>query len=346
MRGSEAVPTPRDRILTFLVERPSATGRQLREHLGVSRQALSAQLRPLVAAGKVVRSGTSRGASYSLPRAGHRITLRRVLKLTGLDEAATYEMFATSLNLAVELADHVEAIVRYAFTEMLNNAIDHSGAEICNAEMEVDDVGVSFRVRDRGAGVFATIARKLRLEDEHAAMVELIKGRTTTMPEAHTGEGLFFTARVASRFLLRSHRIELEWDRRRDDVFVRSRRQLAGTDVHFWVSRGARQRLEAVFAEFAPPEFDYEFLRTEVHVKLLQRAYVSRSEAKRLLTNLQRFRRIELDFRDVESVGQGFADEVFRVFASRHPEIRFGVRNASPAVVAMLRHAGWKEGPA
>jgi hypothetical protein len=172
-------------------------------------------------------------------------------------------------------------------------------------------------------------------------MVELVKGRTTTMPEAHTGEGLFFTARVASRFVLRSHRIELEWDRARDDVFVRNRRHLEGTEVRFWVRRGARQRLEAVFAEFAPEEFDYQFLRTQVHVKLLQRSYVSRSEAKRLLANLEKFRSIQLDFRDVHTVGQGFADEVFRVFARRHPQIGFEVRNASPAVSAMLRHGGW-----
>ena len=106
--------------------------------------------------------------------------------------------------------------------------------------------------------------------------------------------------------------------------------------------RGVRHRLEAVFAEFAPAEFDYEFLRTQVHVKLLRQSYVSRSEAKRLLANLERFRRIELDFRDVESVGQGFADEVFRVFAGRHPQIEFEVRHASPAVAAMLRHGGWE----
>ena len=106
--------------------------------------------------------------------------------------------------------------------------------------------------------------------------------------------------------------------------------------------RGSRQRLEAVFSEFAPAEFEHEFLRTEVHHKLLRRSYVSRSEARRLVASLEKFREIELDFRDVTSVGQGFADEVFRVFASRHPEIAIGVRNASRPVAAMLQHAGWR----
>lgn len=73
-------------------------------------------------------------------------------------------------------------------------------------------------------------------------------------------------------------------------------------------------------------------------LKLLQRDYVSRSEARRLLANLEKFREIVLDFRDVKSVGQGFADEVFRVFARRHPGISISARNANPVIDAMIRH--------
>jgi hypothetical protein len=74
-------------------------------------------------------------------------------------------------------------------------------------------------------------------------------------------------------------------------------------------------------------------------VKLLSQTCISQSEARRLLVNLDKFRRVELDFRNVESVGQGFADEVFRVFANNHPEIDLRPVNASPAVNAMIRHA-------
>jgi hypothetical protein len=75
-----------------------------------------------------------------------------------------------------------------------------------------------------------------------------------------------------------------------------------------------------------------------VWVKLLQPDYVSRSEARRLLVNLEKFREIVLDFRDVRSVGQGFADEVFRVFTGRNPEIVIRSENVNPAVMAMIRH--------
>lgn len=208
--------------------------------------------------------------------------------------------------------------------------------------MRLEPAAVRFEVRDRGIGVFHSISSKLGLDDEQAALVELLKGKTTTMREKHTGEGIFFTSRVADRFVLRSHRIRLEWNRFKDDVFVSQERFLAGTHVEFLVERGTRRRLEDVFGEFAPAEYDYRFDKTRVLVKLLQAEYISRSEAKRLLANLEKFREVVLDFRGVRLIGQGFADEIFRVFAAAHPEIKVSAQNASPVVDAMFRHVGGK----
>jgi hypothetical protein len=104
--------------------------------------------------------------------------------------------------------------------------------------------------------------------------------------------------------------------------------------------RDTRRRLPDVFSDFAPEEYDFRFEKTKVLVRLLQQDYVSRSEARRLTANLEKFREVVLDFSGVESVGQGFADEVLRVFAARYPHTAIKVENASPAVAAMLRHAG------
>jgi hypothetical protein len=159
------------------------------------------------------------------------------------------------------------------------------------------------------------------------------------MREAHSGEGIFFTSRAADRFLLRSHRIQVEWNRARDDVFVSRRRFLVGTDVRFQVQRGTTRGLDELFGEFAPEEYDFQFQKTKVLVRLLRRDYVSRSEARRLLANLEKFREIVLDFRDVQAMGQGFADEVFRVFARRYPSIVIKTENTNPVIDAMIRHA-------
>lgn len=335
-------PSTRDAIRDFIADKGSATSRQLADHLGITRQAVSLHLRQLLADGAIFKTGSTRAARY-FPReaAAPERRLRRDLDLPGLDESTVYEDVAIVLTLS-RLADNVEAIVHYAFTEMLNNAIDHSMADQCTIEVRLDATRLFFTVRDRGIGVFHSIAHKFELQDEHAAMIELVKGKTTTQPDAHSGEGIFFVSRAADRFVLRSHRLQLEWDRFRDDVFVSEPRFLKGTRVQFEIGVDSRTRLENVFAEFAPEEYDYQFEKTRVLVKLLRREYVSRSEAKRLLHNLDRFSEIELDMRDVTSMGQGFADEVFRVFASAHPEILIRTVNAGKAIEAMIRHVGKK----
>ena len=333
-------------ILAYLSRRKSVTGGELRAHLGFSRQALSFHMRRLLQTGQVVRSGATRGACYNL--AGRLPTgdsVSRHLLTQGLVEDRVWEDLAIRLNLGRALRPHVEAIVRYGFTEMLNNVIEHSESDRCTIRFRLTSASASFEVRDPGIGVFHSIASKLGFPDEETALIELLKGRTTTMREAHTGEGIFFTSRVADRFLLRSHRIQVEWDRGEDDVFVSQRRLLAGTAVHFVIQRGSRRRLDEVFKEFATKEYDFKFQKTKVFVKLLRRDYVSRSEARRLLANLEKFREVVLDFREVTSVGQGFADEIFRVFARRYPAIKVTTEHTNPVIEAIIRHVMPTSGP-
>lgn len=334
-------PSKRDAILAYLEREASATSTNLADHLSITRQAVNLHLRPLIDAGTIVKTGSTRSARYFLASSAPEpevFTAR--LMLPGLDEADVYDRIAAMLNLRRNLRPNVEQIAHYAFTEMLNNAIDHSRAARCSLQVRLEAGRLTFEVREAGIGVFHSIADRFQLPDETAAMIELIKGKTTTMPEAHSGEGIFFTSRVADRMQLRSHRIQLEWNRPRDDVFVSAPRYRKGTTVFFEIRRDSRTRLDRVFEEFAPAAYDYRFERTRVMVKLLQTEYVSRSEAKRLLNNLERFAEVELDLRGVRQVGQGFADEVFRVFAANHPGTRIRVANADDSVAAMIRHVG------
>lgn len=328
----------RDAIRDYIEENGSATGPELAEYLGITRQAVSLHLRQLIANAEIIKTGSTRAARY-LPgdAAPAERQVKRTLALVDLDESSVYDDIAIVLTLS-RLRNNIESIVHYAFTEMLNNAIDHSMSDLCTIDVRLDAAKLAFTVRDQGIGVFNSIADKFALPDEHAAMIELIKGKTTTQPKAHSGEGIFFVSKAADRFTIRSHKLQIEWDRYRDDVFVSEPRFLKGTYVRFEIALDSRTRLENVFAEFAPQEYDFQFQKTRVLVKLLRRDYVSRSEAKRLLHNLDKFSEIELDMRDVISVGQGFADEVFRVFASAHPDIAIRASNAGKAVEAMIQH--------
>ena len=340
MRSAVASSTStRDAIVTYLEKHGAATSTDLVEHLRITRQAINLQIRALINAGQVVKTGSTRRARYFPASAAPQpAVFARPFDLVGLDEADVYERVATTLNLVRQLRPNVASIAHYAFTEMLNNAIEHSKADRCRVHMRLEASQLAFEVSEAGIGVFGSIANKLQLTDEQAAMIELLKGKTTTMPETHSGEGLFFTARSADRMVLNSRGIQVEWSRAHDDIFVSTPRFRQGTQVIFEIRRDSRTRLEDVFAEFAPAAYDFQFQKTRILVKLLQRDYVARSEAKRLLLNLEKFSEVELDMRGVKQLGQGFADEVFRVFASNYPHVQVRAINATDNIAAMIQH--------
>jgi hypothetical protein len=67
------------------------------------------------------------------------------------------------------------------------------------------------------------------------------------------------------------------------------------------------------------------------------RSFIARSQARRLLSRFEQFKEVSLDFEDVEFIGQGFADEVFRVFATAHPGVTLRPVNANEHVAKMIR---------
>ena len=86
---------------------------------------------------------------------------------------------------------------------------------------------------------------------------------------------------------------------------------------------------------------DFEFDTSRVVVKLFERGgeFVSRSEAKRVVAGLERFREVVVDFHRVESVGQGFADEIFRVWARAHPDTKLVPERMVEPVAFMVERA-------
>ena len=70
---------------------------------------------------------------------------------------------------------------------------------------------------------------------------------------------------------------------------------------------------------------------------------VARSHARRVLKDAEGNKELVIDFRGIEFMGRGFADEVFRVFQEEHPEIKITPLHASTSMLAMIRHLGGKQ---
>src|SRR5690606_10589015 len=104
------------------------------------------------------------------------------------------------LPLMENLPTHVRQICHHGFTEMVNNAMDHSGGTTLRIIVQREADGVFMAIEDDGHGIFRKVMDHCGLDSERQSILELAKGKLTTDPSHHSGEGIFFTSRVFDRF--------------------------------------------------------------------------------------------------------------------------------------------------
>ena len=345
--------TAEQKIIRFLERHNSSTTPRIAAFLGVSRQRAFTILSILVRDGKVVRTGKRRGTQYLLPQGTLAISgrLDLALKNDGLKEhEVLMEIRERFLPLKLA-AENIKSIFDYAFSEMLNNAIEHSHSQNISVSVFVagrtassEPSQFSFIVRDMGIGAFRNLMKKRGLSSELEAMQDVLKGKVTTAPEAHSGQGIFFTSKAADRFSLRSYGWEMRIDNTIPDIFfLEDTNPIVGTEVRFDIAYRSGRHLIDVFRAFESEDGSQDFDRTEIHVRLFTHGtvHMSRSQARRILVGLENFKRVTLDFDRVPTIGQAFADEIFRVFRLRHPTIRINATNANEAVRFMIERVDY-----
>lgn len=306
-----------------------------------TRQWVSTVLNQLARKDKLVRSRSGKNILYVLPEEKHLLAKRisKTLSNQDLQEDTVLDEIKSQTPFLQDIKENVDSILYYAFTEMLNNAIEHSGSKTITVSFEQTGDTIVFEVLDKGIGVFKNIRDKKQLDSELAAIQELLKGKTTTLPHSHTGEGIFFTSKIAQVFILDSFRYRLRVDNKIKDIFIEEINTYTGTRVRFEIEKSSNKHLNDVFQEYQSEPGAFSFDKTKVHIKLYTAGtiYISRSQARRLLANLDKFKVIILDFEGIKTVGQAFADEVFRVFTTRHPQIQIQSINMNEPVEFMVK---------
>ena len=340
----------KDQILHFIEARGKITSREIMSKVGVSRQYVNFVVSSLVTEGKVIKIGGTRGSFYISPgyMKKHPEVLPTFLKKRYtnklLEEHKVLLEIEDKLPQIKTLPENVRSLFTFAFSEMFNNAIEHSSSKFISILVSVRSGVLSFEVNDSGVGVFRNIMKKKNLKSELEAIQDLLKGKTTTMPKSHSGEGIFFTSKSSDKFILRSFGHTLEINTLSDDILVRNSRQTKrGTHVGFEVVINSQRHLDEVFKKYTNIDdgSGYGFDKTEIRVKLFTAGgvHISRSQARRILHSLEKFKVIVFDYENVPLVGQAFADEIYRVFQNRHPEIRLENENISEGVKFMIGRA-------
>jgi anti-sigma regulatory factor (Ser/Thr protein kinase) len=307
----------------------------LSEEFGFSRQRAHWYIAKEIKEGKIIKTGRTNSTRYFL-LGGNMVEFYYKIK----PELAEDQIWSKYVKpMVARCNDNVKSIIAYGFTEMYNNAIDHSDGKVIYTKIEIIDDNIKIMIMDDGVGIFKKIQEALSLNSIRESILHLSKGKFTTDPSKHTGEGIFFTSRIFDRFSIFSS--DMYYSFENEDWFLSREKNEnfgQGTLINMILSINTKKTPREIMDRYTDQEIGFN--KTIVAVALSSDPddpHVSRSQAKRLMMGLDKFKTIVLDFKNVSSVGQAFVDEVFRVFKNSHPDITIQHINANVDVEAMIK---------
>jgi anti-sigma regulatory factor (Ser/Thr protein kinase) len=321
-----------------VVAHPNDLTRHYMGNLNISRVGANNYIKQLEEKGWIARSGPSTRPVFS---PGYQRNVSKFYDIENLEEDMAW---AKDFRPYFSLAPNILNIVNHGFTEMLNNAIDHSGGGEVFIWARQTETRFTLAISDNGIGIFAKIAAALKLPDMRQALFELSKGKFTTDPSKHSGEGVFFTSRMFDWFEINANNLEFYHNKKLvEDIFHEAKGIFPdGTVVFMSIALDSKRTAADVYAEYTNAPDDFDFSKTVVPMKLAQygeEQLVSRSQAKRLIARFDRFKKVVLNFDGVQEIGQAFADEIFRVYANEHPDVELIPEEMTKQVQSMWLRA-------
>lgn len=329
----------REFILRHVERHPRNITSVTAKAFGITRAAINRYVQRLVTEGLVIAEGNTYARHYTLKHIVDETFTIQVL--SGLEEDVVwrYRVLPFMNNVKQNIID----ICQYGFTEMLNNVIDHSASFDALIRYQQTYNEIRITIIDHGVGIFEKIQRDFKLADARSALLELSKGRLTSDPTKHSGEGIFFTSRMFEKFCIMSETLFYSRERQDDDDWLIESGDKdnpgKGTFVRMIITTDANWTPKEVFKKYQND--GYGFRKTHVPLKLGNypgEQLVSRSQAKRVLARFDNFSEVMLDFMGVQSIGQPFADEIFRVFKNSHPDIKIVPVRMTPEIQKMIEY--------
>lgn len=330
----------RDEIKNFIIEvidRKENPYKKVIEKYPISRQTVSKYIKGLVEENILEKKSKS---EYNLKIY---ISERKNYKNTGLKEDTVYNELISKYEK--EKKENVRYILAYTFTEMMNNAIEHSKGDKISVHYAENYKNIFVTIEDNGIGIFKKIKKDHNLENENQAIFELQKGKLTSDSQNHSGEGIFFTSKVVDLFELKSFdKIFSTGNNHSIYNFEKSKNnneEIKGTKVFFILDKNTKRTTFEVFQKYTNDNYIFDKTTITVHLakEYLGEFFVSRSQAKRILLNVEKFKVVFLNFEGVKTIGQGFADEIFRVYKNKNPDIQIIPTNTNPEIEFMIKRS-------
>lgn len=239
---------------------------------------------------------------------------------------------------------NVQGIWDYVFSEMVNNVMDHSAAETATIHVIQDYINTTVILSDNGVGIFKKLKDYFGFPSIDETICELFKGKLTTDSMNHSGEGIFFSSKLMDSFYIissgnlftNSKYTESKYEDTK--LLNNSSQSDIGTTVVMKLSNFSIKEVKDIFNLYE--NSSGRFTKTILPLKnIFKTSLVSRSQAKRVCNNLDKFKEVIIDFDEITWMGQGFAHQLFVVFTNQHPETKIIPINMNEDVQKMYNHA-------
>lgn len=320
---------------------PQDMVQKVAENFSVSRTTALRHLAQLIKLGHVIKTGTTKQTTYMLTSASQKVG-RFGLSPSFEEYSVFSEFLAPQLR---QFKANVFTILEYSVTEMLNNAKDHSRGHQVSLEFSLEPECIRVVIHDDGVGIFKNLLQAFHFESPQEVIFELSKGKLTSNPAHHTGEGIFFSSRALDLFTVKANGYCYVRDNLAHDwtffELDQSHKKEKGTWIELLISPNSERVLRDLFESYQEEEM-LDFCKTEILIDLAQQhgeRLISRSQAQRVTQRLEKFSQATLDFKKVQAIGQGFADQVFRVYQAQRPGFKFVCVNMNSDVEFMIQRA-------
>ena len=323
-------------MLNLIDRKDKKTVSKTTEYFGISKSGVYNYLNELIESGDVAKNADGIRLTYKQYDFLYNNALR-------LDEDKIFDKDIAPL--VSDTPTNVKSVWRYAFTEMMNNAIEHSAAKRILVSSRKNRLKTRLLIHDDGVGIFKNIQQFLMTERGEEASLEecaamLFAGKFTTAKSMHSGEGIFFTSHLMDTLMIISDKVVFTRNNFCDTKitdFDKFEKMGGGTLVYMELYNHSKKTTREVFDRYA--SIDDGFIKTSIPIAHFFSSGnpISRSEARRLGELVMKFEEIDLDFSGVEEVGQAFVHELFVVWQGRNPEKKLNVLSASENVNYMIK---------
>ncbi len=331
-------PAIREFILKNVKDHPSSISTLTIKKFGLSRTAINRYFQKLVSENLLTAEGKTNARHYKLKPIVYEVFQLDIDYLWTEDDLWRKHIAPLMSGVKQNIVD----ICHYGLTEMVNNVLDHASSPNILISYEQNYNEISIMVSDKGVGIFEKIQKDFNLSDPRTALLELSKGKLTSDKKRHAGEGIYLTSRLFDKFQIESKTLFYSRERQEEDDWLIELNDRPnndrGTTIIMSLPTDASWTMQEVIDNCMGDNF--RFRKTHVPVKLAQypgEQLVSRSQAKRLLARFEHFSEVFLDFKNVDQIGQPFADELFRVFPNNNPNIIIQTTNTNDTVMRMIR---------